>query len=332
METKATEPIRTADGQTRYCKQTVERAASFSGGRQDGMSEFKRLVIELSFGLTFLPDKPEETAESTARALWLAATGKLRSAELAVDESLPGLDGESRQRLKILVAQRLSGTPLAHLTQRQSFMGVELLAGPDALIPRKETEILGCAALSKLHELVKHRGKIRVIDVCTGSGNLAVALAAYESQCEVYGIDLSSDAIRLAERNASFHQLSPRVSFRQGDLLTPVATNEFWGSCDFMVCNPPYVSSAKVDELPFETGTHEPRLAFDGGSFGVSIINRLIREAPKFLKPDSWLCFEVGLGQGPYFVRNLRKMSDYRDVETFADSHGIIRAIAAMTN
>ncbi len=281
--------------------------------------------------LVFLPDKPEETAESTARALWLTAAGQPNSVEAAQAQSLPVLDASGRARLDELVSRRVSGIPLAHLSQRQSFMGIELLAGPDALIPRKETEIVGRAALSKLRGLVATRGPIRVIDVCTGSGNLAVALAVQEPQCDVIGIDLSPEAVNLAERNSALHSVTSRVSFMRGDLFTPLSAEEFFQSFDMIVCNPPYISSSKVDGLPVETGAHEPRLAFDGGNFGVAILSRLIKEAPRFLKTGSWLCFEVGVGQGSYFVRTLGKMTEFGGVETFADSQGEIRAIAAVT-
>lgn len=294
------------------------------------MSEFDELVQQLISTVTFLPDKPEETAESTAKALWLAAMEQPCSVALAQIRQLPGLDLRGRERLQGLLVRRLSGIPLAHLTERQSFMGVELLAGPEALIPRKETEIVGRAALAKLHELTTSHGKVRVVDVCTGSGNLAVSLAVHEPLCEVWGADLSADAVKLAERNAVLHQLSSRVFFRQGDLLEPIRSDAFFGSVDLMVCNPPYISSGKVDNLPTETGSHEPRLAFDGGNFGVTIISRLLKEASQFLKPDSWLYFEVGLGQGPYFVRSIGKMVEYRTVETFADVEGNIRAIGAL--
>lgn len=294
------------------------------------MSEIDALTQQLSASITFLPDKPEETAESTAKALWFAAIGQPCSVAFAQTRTLPALDHTSRGRLQDLVARRLAGIPLAHLTERQSFMGIELLAGPEALIPRRETEIVGRAALAKLHALIASRGKVRVVDVCTGSGNLAVSLAVHESLCEVWGVDISADAVKLAERNAALHQLSSRVFFRQGDLLEPIRSDEFYGSCDLLVCNPPYISSAKVSALPAETGSHEPRLAFDGGNFGVTIISRLVKEAPRYLKPGSWLCFEVGLGQGPYFVRTIGKMVEYCTVETFADEQGNLRALAAM--
>jgi release factor glutamine methyltransferase len=288
------------------------------------------LQERLAATVTFLPDKPEETPESTAKALWLVAMGQPCSVLQAQQATLPPLDAAGRVRLTGLVEKRQAGVPLAHLTERQSFLGVELLAGPEALIPRKETEIVGKLALAKLQELVQARGAARVIDVCTGSGNLAVALAVNEPRCRVWGVDLSGDAVRLAARNAVFQRVESRVEFRQGDLLAPIQHIEFFGTCDLIVCNPPYISSAKVNDLPPETGRHEPRLAFDGGNFGVSILSRLLKEAPKFLAAGSWLCFEVGLGQGPFFTRSISKLSEYSTVHTSSDTEGNVRAIAAL--
>src|SRR5262249_43961236 len=106
---------------------------------------------------------------------------------------------------------------------------------------------------------------------------------------------------------------------------------EFLSRCDLVSCNPPYISAAKVPDMPAEISGFEPALAFDGGVYGVSILMKLVRQAPRFLKPSSWLCFEVGLGQGAVMAQQLRKLPAYRDVETAADASGEIRALFART-
>jgi release factor glutamine methyltransferase len=236
-----------------------------------------------------------------------------------------------RVRLEQMIEQRLRGVPLAHLLGWQQFMGLELKAGPQALIPRKETEILANAALNCLREAVRARGSAKIIDVCTGSGNLALALAAHEPHCQVFAADLCPDAVELAKENAKVHNLQGRVEFRAGDLFAPFGGPEFQGAMDLVVCNPPYLSSSKVRALPREIGQFEPREAFDAGAFGLAIISRLIAEAPRFLKPESWLCFEVGLGQGPFFESRLKSAGFYRTVETAADAAGEVRALIART-
>ena len=290
---------------------------------------FSDLLQEVQRFWTALPDKPEETPERLLSALWSTACGAPVSVDRAREDGLPTLDDASLERLRGLLERKKAGVPLAHLTERQTFLGLELLAGPEALIPRKETEILGRAALAKVGCMAKKRGALRVVDVCTGSGNLALAYAYYEPQAMVYASDLSPDAVALARRNVDFTGLAGRVVLRLGDLLEPFESAEFLGRCDFLSCNPPYISTAKVKEMHPEISRHEPEAAFNGGVYGVSILAKLIKQAPRFLRPGGWLAFEVGLGQGAGFARQLEKNPAFVGVETYADAGGDIRAILA---
>ena len=290
---------------------------------------FSDLLQEVQRFWTPLPDKPEETPERLLSALWSTACGAPVSVDRAREDGLPELDDASLERLRGLLERKKAGVPLAHLTERQTFLGLELLAGPEALIPRKETEILGRAALAKIGCMAKKRGALRVMDVCTGSGNLALAYAYYEPQAMVYASDLSPDAVALARRNVEFTGLAGRVALRLGDLLEPFDGPEFHGRCDFLSCNPPYISTAKVREMHPEISRHEPEAAFNGGVYGVSILAKLIKHAPRFLRPGGWLAFEVGLGQGASFARQLEKNPAFVGIETYADAGGEIRAILA---
>jgi len=290
---------------------------------------FDDLRSELAAGMIQLPDKPEESVDSSLRALWQTATGHPMSVERAALAPLPQLDSQGIARLRELIAQRLAGIPLGHLTGRQHFMGLEMLCGPEALIPRRETELLGRGALESLKSLTADGGAVRVVDVCTGSGNLALALATHVPSAHVYAADLSMDAIDLAQRNADFLGLAARVEFRSGDLLAPFDEPVFLGHVDLLVCNPPYISSKKVDTMHEEIIGHEPRLAFDGGPLGIRIVERLIREAPRFLRPGGVLAFEVGLGQGPAIVKRMAKIPAYGDLRTIQDELGEVRAIVA---
>jgi release factor glutamine methyltransferase len=276
-----------------------------------------------------LPDKPEESPEGVLCALWSTASGHPLSVDRAVRATLPQLDPAGVERLRGLIERKRAGVPLAHLTERQTFLGLELLAGPDALIPRKETEILGRAALAKIGCLAKEREAPTVLDVCTGSGNLAVAYAYYEPQVRVHASDLSPEAVTLARRNCEFLGLAGRIEVRLGDLLEPFEAAPFLGGCDFLSCNPPYISAAKVKEMHPEISAHEPEAAFNGGAYGVSIVMKLLRSAPRFLKPGGWLGFEVGHGQGAGFARQLERNPAFCAVETHSDAAGEIRAILA---
>jgi release factor glutamine methyltransferase len=294
-------------------------------------SEFRRLLAEVESFWQPMPDKPEETPEGVLRALWVTAAGSPASVERAMGMPLAELDPAADARLRELLARKKSGVPLGHLTGRQSFLGLELIAGPGALIPRKETEILGRAALAKLKALVAERGEVLVLDACTGCGNLALAYAHHEPGARVHGVDLSQEAVDLAERNRVFTGLGARVAFRQGDFVTAFESEEFLGKVDLFSCNPPYISAAKVPAMAREISAFEPPMAFDGGPFGISILTRLLKNAPRFLKPRSWLCFEVGLGQGAALASRLEKNPAFAAVETWLDPAGEIRALSART-
>jgi release factor glutamine methyltransferase len=292
-------------------------------------SPYAALLAEIERFWTPLPDKPEETPAGVLCALWRTACGEPVSVSRAGETGLPELDAEALERLRSLIARKRAGVPLAHLTGRQSFMGLELIAGPSALIPRRETEILGRAALAKIQCIAERDGAARVLDVCTGSGNLALAYAHYQPRARVLASDLSPEAVQLAWRNAAQLGLAERVEFRVGDLLEPFDGTEFLGGCDFLSCNPPYISTAKLKTMHPEISLFEPEAAFNGGVYGVAILTKLVREAPRFLRPGGWLGFEVGAGQGPVLARQLAKNPHFSVVERFSDAAGEVRAILA---
>jgi release factor glutamine methyltransferase len=290
---------------------------------------YNTLIERLTASWIAKPDKPEETPETTLKALYFCAAGIPVSVQKASRETVPELDNNAQMRLKDLVEKRLNGLPLAHITGRQQFMGMELLAGPEALIPRMETEIVTRAALAIAKSLADERGVVTIIDVCTGSGNVALGIAANEPRSRVFGSDLSEEAVVLARKNAQHLDLGRRVEFRQSDLFAAFESDEFYKKMDLITCNPPYIPSVKVGSMDSEISQCEPRLAFDGGSLGITILTRLIRETPKYLKPDSYLCFEVGLGQGKAMEHRLKKENIYRNIQSYSDSNNQVRALSA---
>lgn len=285
---------------------------------------FRHHLDRLEAEVAILPDHPEETPDSTLRALWATAAGTPLSVVAAAGRDLDPLTPEGERLLGALVERRVTGVPLAHLTGRQSFMGVELLAGPEALVPRIETEILGRTAL----DLVRATDASLVIDLCTGAGNLAAGVAAAAPHLRIHAADLSTSAVGLARANMVFIDAADRVRLHEGDLFDALP-EDLHGSADVVICNPPYISSAKVGEMPAEISEHEPRLAFDGGSLGLSIVGRLVQEAPTWLRPGGWLCFEIGLGQGPYWHKRVLRFPGWAEVGSVADDEGNVRVITA---
>jgi release factor glutamine methyltransferase len=282
--------------------------------------------------LHLLGDKPEETLETTLKALWLTAAGIRVSAESALRLSIPDLTEKQTETLNQLIELRLTNTPLAHITKRQSFMGIELISDKRALIPRKETEMLGKKALETSRKIVGSKGKIKVIDVCCGSGNLGIAIAYYNPDCEVYATDISVDALELTLENINLLKLNDRIQVKQGDLLAAFETEEFYRKTDLIVCNPPYILSSKVQKMDSEIASNEPVLAFDGGMLGIKIIQKLISEAPRFLTNEGWLLFEVGAGQGNFIAQLCERTNLYQKIDLVSDDSGNIRVIIVQNN
>lgn len=275
-----------------------------------------------------LEDKPEETLDDTVRALWFAAAGDPRPVRDVAGIPLPALDANGLAELSSLVARRTAGEPLAYLTGRQRFAGVELLAAPGALIPRVETELLARTAIEKLRSM-PGTGPRRALDLCTGSGNVALALAHHVPDAFVDGCDLSTEAIAIAQRNAAFTRLADRAHFAAGDLFAPVDDAAHANVYSVVTCNPPYITSAKVGTMESEIADHEPRLAFDGGRFGLDVLLRTMKDAPRFLAPGGWLCIEVGRGQGGFVIDRMARSGIFTSCEGVNDAAGTMRVVTA---
>lgn len=290
---------------------------------------FKNLCAQLEEKLQFLDDKPEETPESTVKALWLAASGINASAEKAMISELPRLSSEQENKLRGLIQKRLDRVPLAHLTGRQNFLGIELIADKRALIPRKETELLGKKAIELANLLSEKKQRITVFDVCCGSGNLGIAIATFNQKCTIYASDISQEAVELTRENVLFTNLADRVVVKQSDLFGTFQTDEYFRKVDLIACNPPYITSAKVVKMDAEIVANEPSLAFDGGMLGIKIIQKLVHEAPHFLSPEGWVVLEVGAGQGEFVMKLFEKSGNYKNIAAVSDNAGVIRVVSA---
>ena len=199
------------------------------------------------------------------------------------------------------------------------FMGVELELAPDVLVPRAETELLGRRAVAALHE--RHADSI-VVDMCCGSGNLALAIADAVPSARVWGADLTDGTVALARRNTRRRGLDGRVTIRQGDLFGALEGDGLESRVDMVVCNPPYISTARLEGDSAHLLESEPREAFDGGPYGISIQQRLIREAAGVLKPGGWLMFEFGEGQDRQVAALLARAKAYTPVAFAHDEAG----------
>jgi len=291
---------------------------------------YGELLDYVSGYLKVLQDKPLETPKSTLDALWCYSCGLSKLERSNKKEiPLPHLNKKSYSQLKELIDKRISGIPLAYLIGYESFMEIDFKVDKRALIPRIETETLGYAALELINQKAKQKDEVKIIDVCTGMGNLALSFAYYQPKAKIWAADLSEEAIALAKENAQILKMENNVSFLSGDLFEPFKPMNLEAEIDIITCNPPYISTAKVEKMPEEISLHEPNMAFNGGTFGIQIILRLIHDSVHFLKNEGWLCFEVGLGQGPGILKYLIKNKHFSSILTEKNENGDIRAILA---
>jgi len=233
--------------------------------------------------------------------------------ELTPDETL---------RYDEALARRATGVPAQYITGHQEFWGLDLIVSPAVLIPRPETEHLVEAVL----ELAKSGGRsphlLRIVDVGTGSGAIALALASELAAAEIHATDISAEALEVARANAARHELTSRIEFHRGDLLGGFSPAAF----DFVVSNPPYVGETEEDSVQLEVRKFEPRNAVFAGPTGLEVIERLIPQAQVVLKPGGWLIFEISgtIAEG---VRNL--LAGWTEIRLTNDLQGIARVAAA---
>jgi release factor glutamine methyltransferase len=206
------------------------------------------------------------------------------------------------------------------------FMNVELLVAPGTLVPRAETELLGHAALDAL---LGCGSAPRVVDMCCGSANLACAIACRIPGARIWAADLTDACVALARRNALHTGVDDRVSVVQGDLFAALQGLGLEGSIDAVVCNPPYISRGKLAAAAAALLEREPREAFDGGPYGISIHSRVVREALPYLRPGGALLLEVGLGQERQVRMLLERARTYQDLRSIADAEGAVRVVSA---
>ncbi|MFO0964271.1 MAG: peptide chain release factor N(5)-glutamine methyltransferase [Gemmataceae bacterium] len=210
-----------------------------------------------------------------------------------------------RQRYKELIRKRIEGCPVAYLVGKKEFYGLEFTVSPAVLIPRPDSEhvVMECLKLAKGVE------QPRILDIGTGSGNLAVTLAKQLPRAQVTTIDKSEDALKVARANAEKHAVADRVRFLQGDLFAPLGPDETF---DFIVSNPPYIAREDLDKLPIGVKQYEPILALDGGPGGFEVFDRLVDGARKHLAAAGWLIVEIG---APQEQRAREKIASYPGYE-----------------
>jgi release factor glutamine methyltransferase len=255
-------------------------------------------------------------ARREASSLLSHVIGKDRTFLISHADDL--VDEPDLSRFQEVVARRTRGEPLQYITGVQDFYGREFRVTPNVLIPRPETELLVEAAL----ELIAGKPAPLICDVGTGSGCIAVTLLCERTDARAIAVDVSEAALAVAEENARRHGVSERATFKISDCFESVDPAAF----DLVVSNPPYVSADALAGLQREVRDHEPRIALSPGADGLTVIRRLLNDAPAFLKTGGHLIMEIGYDQGEK-VQQLIDEKHWRLHEIRPDLQGIPRIV-----
>ena len=234
-------------------------------------------------------------------------------------------DPECIERAVSLIGRRADHEPLQYILGSQEFYGRDMMVGPGVLIPRPDSELLVDLTL----EHVGRDENPLLVDVGTGSGCLAISLAAEIPQAVVIGIDPSLRALDVARENAKRHGVQERILWIGGDLLTPLLSMQVAGKVGAIIANLPYIAHTEWDQLPPAVKEYEPRLALDGGPDGLDVYRRLLEEAPLVLRPKGFLFMEVGVDQAGVLCELVKNRGCFEEPMTCLDSQGIPRVVFA---
>lgn len=233
------------------------------------------------------------------------------------------LTDDEESRYEEAIARRASGFPSQYITGHQEFWGLDLIVTPAVLIPRPETEhiVEVVSEIARSAGYKDQRGRPKLVDVGTGSGAIALALAKELPRAEILAVDVSAEALEVAKANAARLQLEARIHFAQSNVLDSVVRD---GTFDFVVSNPPYVALSEADKVQDVVKKYEPKEAVFAGEHGLDVIRRLIPEAHEALRPGGYLVMEIGYSMSEAVMKI---MEGFEEVHAVPDLAGIPRVV-----
>lgn len=244
------------------------------------------IVEAMKKGMIQLKNENIETPKLKARLLMQYVLNKSR--QYVIVNDMEELDKNKEKEYFFNIKKLRQGFPIEHITHQKEFMKLNFFVDEHVLIPRQDTEIL-------VEETIKIAQKInakKILDLCTGSGAIAVSLAKYLPQAEITAIDISNDALKIAKKNARNNEVEDRITFISSNIFTNLDNQKF----DIIVSNPPYIKKDIIEQLDEEV-KKEPYIALDGGEDGLYFYRKIIKEAYEYLKYRGYLCLEIGFDQ-----------------------------------
>lgn len=273
----------------------------------------------LSKGTIMLKSSNIESPKLKARLLLQYILKKPRQYLIVYDNQ--EVDKKAQWEYFVNIEKLTKGVPLQHITHTQEFMKMDFYVDENVLIPRPDTEVL-------VEEVIKIAQKIdspKILDLCTGSGAIAISLKKYISNAQVFAVDISKKALEIAKKNAN--RLEANVKFIESNLFDKVRKEKF----DIIVSNPPYIKKTDINYLSQEV-QKEPQIALDGGYDGLDFYRKISYQAIDYLKFGSYLCFEIGFDQKEDVMDIINKVEHYTGTYCKKDLCGNDRVIIAQVN
>ena len=240
------------------------------------------------------------------------------------------LDRAKSSLVSGVLKRRIQGEPIQYILGKTEFMGLEFKVTPHVFIPRLETEILVETVLETVTRHTSQATSLKIMDIGTGSGNIAISLAKLLEECRILAVDISKEAIDVARNNALLNNVSSKINFVNQDFsnLQPATCNLQPFSFDFIVSNPPYIPTQEIEALQPEV-KYEPHMALDGGKDGLDFYRRIINKAPRYLRKDGFLIMEMGFNQKDAIKNIFQKTGYFEIIELIKDYNNIDRIIIA---
>lgn len=283
------------------------------------------LLEALNSGVNLLKEKGIGNPRSSAEVL-LCSVLNLNRVDLYLNKDQVLKDKDKKIFDKFL-EERVSGKPIQYITGSTEFLDLEFKIDPRALIPRPETEILTLSVIDHFKEAKKEKEPLKIVDLGTGSGVIAITLAVNLKDSLVYASDISEEALELATENATMHQVKERIQLLSGDLFQPLEDKNLQNSIDCVVSNPPYVREDESEDLAAEIRDFEPKVALFSGDDGLSFHKRIVEESRTYLRRGGLLALEVGWEDGERLVGFIQSQGLFHKTLTIKDLAEIKRVV-----
>lgn len=280
-----------------------------------------KIMEAIKKGMIELKNANIEFPKLKARLLMQFVLNKTR--QYIIVNDMEELDLKKEKEYFLIIKEIRKGIPLEHITHQKEFMKLNFFVDENVLIPRQDTEILVEEAI----EIAKKIKAKKILDLCTGSGAIAVSLAKYLPECKITAIDISNDALKIAKKNARTNNVEEQITFVSSDMFTNLNEEKF----DVIVSNPPYIKTHVINNLD-EQVKKEPYIALNGGQDGLCFYRKIIKEGYQYLKHKGYICLEIGFDQKIDVIELIENEEKYENTYSKKDLYDNDRIVITRLN